>query len=150
MTSLNTKETAKAVRVILKSEFPGVKFSVRGDNYSMGSSIIIKWTDGPTSKTVESKIEHLGGKHYNSLGITRNYSPELLERIKDTVSKIFGGEVPVIKIWGTEKNASFFIQDNDQARLYWKIQSSSLLGPDGTLICEDYLYGDIISGKVKW
>src|SRR5712664_1297342 len=48
---------AAEIRAGLKKAFPGVKFSVRSDNYSMGSSINVKWVDGPTPKAVE-KIAH--------------------------------------------------------------------------------------------
>lgn len=45
---------AKEIRAELKKAFPGVKFSVRTSNYSMGSSISVKWTDFPTRKAVEA------------------------------------------------------------------------------------------------
>jgi hypothetical protein len=47
-------ETAKKIRVALKAKFPSVKFSVRSDSYSMGSSVRVAWTDGPTAKQVEA------------------------------------------------------------------------------------------------
>jgi len=51
---LTTAETAKLIRGQLKRRFPGVKFSVRSSSYSMGSSVAIHWTDGPTEKTVNA------------------------------------------------------------------------------------------------
>lgn len=47
-------ETAKLVRVALKKNFPGVKFSVRSQSYSGGSSIDIRWVLGPTTKEVDA------------------------------------------------------------------------------------------------
>jgi hypothetical protein len=46
-------ETAKTIRAALKAKFPGVKFSVRSQSYSMGSSVHVRWSDGPTEKQVE-------------------------------------------------------------------------------------------------
>ena len=43
---LTTAETAKLVRERLKAEFPGVRFSVRSQSYSGGSSIHVGWLDG--------------------------------------------------------------------------------------------------------
>ena len=55
--SLSTVETAKLIRKALRAEFPATKFSVRSSNYSGGSSIDIRWTDGPTSAEVDA-ISH--------------------------------------------------------------------------------------------
>jgi hypothetical protein len=49
-------ETAKKIRAALKAAFPAVKFSVRSESYSMGSSVNISWTDGPTEKQVEKIV----------------------------------------------------------------------------------------------
>ena len=38
----------------LQREVPGVRFSVRSESYSGGSSIDIHWSDGPTAKQVEA------------------------------------------------------------------------------------------------
>ena len=45
---------ARNIRTELKRAFPAVKFSVRSDSFSMGNSVDISWTDGPTSKQVEA------------------------------------------------------------------------------------------------
>ena len=54
---LSCAETAKLVRTALKKNFPGVKFSVRSDVYSMGASIDISWVLGPTTREVD-KVGH--------------------------------------------------------------------------------------------
>lgn len=56
-------QTAKIIRKVLKDKFPGIKFSVRSETYSMGSSININWTDGPNTKEVDQEI-----KIYSSSG----------------------------------------------------------------------------------
>ena len=43
----------KLIRQVLKAQFPGVKFSVKGDSYAGGSSTDVRWTDGPTQEQVE-------------------------------------------------------------------------------------------------
>lgn len=45
---------AKAIRTELKQHFPSVKFSVTSDSFSMGNSVDISWTDGPTSEQVNA------------------------------------------------------------------------------------------------
>lgn len=44
---ISLTETAKLIRIALKRAFPGVKFSIRSNRYSGGSSIDVRWTDGP-------------------------------------------------------------------------------------------------------
>lgn len=56
--SLSCAETAKLIRVALaatfKPQYPTIKFYVRSSTYSGGSSISIKWTDGPTTAQVDA------------------------------------------------------------------------------------------------
>lgn len=50
------KDTARKIRKALKPAFPGIKFSVRSSTFSMGSSVDVSWTDGPTQNEVDSII----------------------------------------------------------------------------------------------
>lgn len=43
---------AANLRIHLNRTFPGIQFSVKSETYSMGSSIHVGWTDGPTDKEV--------------------------------------------------------------------------------------------------
>ena len=45
---------AKNLKKELSLAFPGIRFSVRSDSFSMGNSIDVKWTDGPTTKQVDA------------------------------------------------------------------------------------------------
>jgi hypothetical protein len=45
---------AAAIKKELQTSFPGIKFSVTSDSYSMGDSVHIGWEDGPTTKEVEA------------------------------------------------------------------------------------------------
>lgn len=58
---LDTKDVAKVARKILATTFPGVKFSVTIDRFSGGSSVHIRWTDGPTDRQVNDAIGFLAG-----------------------------------------------------------------------------------------
>ena len=51
---LSCAETAKLVRAALAKNFPGVKFSVRSNEYAGGASIDVRWTLGPTAKEVDA------------------------------------------------------------------------------------------------
>lgn len=60
---LSCAETAKIIRCELKKKFPGQKFSVRSDVYSMGASIDVRWENGVSLKAVEEVV-----KKYESSG----------------------------------------------------------------------------------
>ena len=47
-------QVSRMLKTRLQREFPGVRFSVRSESYSGGSSIDIHWSDGPTTKQVEA------------------------------------------------------------------------------------------------
>jgi hypothetical protein len=64
---LSCAETAKLVRAALKKVFPRVKFSVRSSTYSMGASISVRWTDGPSSKAVDKVIEAYAGADFDGM-----------------------------------------------------------------------------------
>jgi hypothetical protein len=53
-TLTQSAQAAKAIKQELKQAYPNIKFSVVSDNYSMGDSVRINWTDGPTEKQVSS------------------------------------------------------------------------------------------------
>ena len=54
---LTGPETAKLVRIALRREFPGAKFSVRSDH----DSIDVRWTDGPTTALVNPVVKAYEG-----------------------------------------------------------------------------------------
>lgn len=47
---------AQEIRKILKAKFPGTKFSVTSEGYSMGDNVNVRWTDGPLRNEVENEI----------------------------------------------------------------------------------------------
>ena len=64
---MDATEVAKLVRRSLKEAFPGVKFSVRGKSYSGGSSITVRWTDGPSEPEVRAVVERFEGGYVDGM-----------------------------------------------------------------------------------
>ena len=70
---LTCAETAKIVRDELKNAFPSIKFSVRSRTYSMGASIDVKWTNGPTEADVQHIVKHYEGAAFDSSQDLKTY-----------------------------------------------------------------------------
>jgi hypothetical protein len=66
-------EVAKHVRQALRAAFPAVKFSVRSDSYSMGASIRISWTDGPSKASVDAIVDAFQGADFNGMEDIKEY-----------------------------------------------------------------------------
>lgn len=64
---ISPTDTAKLVRKTLAEKFPGVKFSVKTDKYSGGSSIDVRWTNGPTQSDVEAAARHFHGTDFDGM-----------------------------------------------------------------------------------
>lgn len=65
MKHISTTDCAKLIRQSLKEAFPSIKFSVRTSQYSGGSSISVRWVDGPTNKMVESIAGTFKGSYFD-------------------------------------------------------------------------------------
>ncbi len=65
-------QAAKQIRQILKHAFPGIKFSVRSRNFSMGDAVDIGWTDGPTRELVNAKTSQFQEGNFD--GMTDSYN----------------------------------------------------------------------------
>lgn len=64
---IDAADVAKLVRARLKANFPGVKFRVRTSKYSMGASISVGWTDGPTTKQVDAAVAEYSGSGFDGM-----------------------------------------------------------------------------------
>ena len=125
--NINCTETAKLVRKALKENFPGIKFSVKKS--PGGSSIYVRWTDGPGEKSVESIVNFFEGatfdpsfdsKSYVSqewngeevqfgadyVICQRDYSRSYAEAIVSQFCKRWG--IPLLKIDGNEQHARVY------------------------------------------
>lgn len=58
---------AAAIKEELKNNFPGIKFSVTSESFSMGDAVRISWTDGPTSKEVENFSSKYQYGHFDGM-----------------------------------------------------------------------------------
>ena len=75
---------SKQIKKALKVAFPTTKFSVISDNYSMGDSINVNWTDGPTTKQVEEYTNQHKDGHFDGMIDLYEYrdNPENIPRTK--------------------------------------------------------------------
>lgn len=76
--NLSAAETAVLVRKALKSAHPGVKFSVRSNNYAGGASIHIGWTDGPTDPQVQQTARLFAGATFDGMTDMTSHHDSLL------------------------------------------------------------------------
>ncbi len=60
-------EVARMIRSQLRHAWPTVRFSVRSDRYAGGSSIDIRWTDGPRTAAVERLVKHYEGADFDGM-----------------------------------------------------------------------------------
>jgi hypothetical protein len=58
---------AKAVRKELKEKFPGIKFSVRSDNFTGGDAVRVSWYDGPTYDEVDTLLTKYQYGHFDGM-----------------------------------------------------------------------------------
>lgn len=111
---------AQNLRAQLKARWPGVKFSVRTDRYSGGSSLNVKWTDGPTSDQVDTLAkryqagyfdgstdcyEYVSSAWTDAFGearfvfTSRDYSPAAIEWAKREFGEDDGGRIGRERYW---------------------------------------------------
>lgn len=95
---LTCAETAKLVRAALKKKFPGTKFSVRSDTYSMGASIDISWMLGPTTEEVNKVTGVYEGASFDGMNDLKSHQDAWL--LPDGSAQLayrpesYGGSVP--------------------------------------------------------
>ena len=64
---IHAADTARLIRSALKLAFPGVPFGVRSDNFSGGSSVHIRWTDGPSKAHVDEALSGFAGESFDGM-----------------------------------------------------------------------------------
>lgn len=87
-------DTAKLVRAALKAAFPACTFAVRSKVYSLGASINVTWTDGPTTARVEVVAHQfckLGADH---IFCRREMSDKHWTTVAASVANFFGVAAP--------------------------------------------------------
>lgn len=83
-------QESKNLKAALQHDFPGVRFSVRTDTYSMGSSANIAYEDGPAEEEVKRVADYFEHgafyRHYGSfsyVSVHRTISPAVDSRIRE-------------------------------------------------------------------
>lgn len=74
--SYSVAGTAQLIREALKEAFPGVKFSVVSDSFANGTSVDIRYQDGPSRKQVEQVYAPFVSGRYNSQEDMHEYHRE--------------------------------------------------------------------------
>lgn len=97
---IDTAEVARMIRRQLKKAHAGVKFSVRISRYAGGSSIDVRWTDGPTEKQVQEVTYGFEGKRFDGmidLAYSANswYCEKHGARVAETYGHGMGDDGPV-------------------------------------------------------
>jgi hypothetical protein len=78
---------ASEIRKELKKQFPGIKFTVRSESYSGGSSIRVRWEDGPTIDSIDKIINKY---QYGSFdGMTDMYNHDNVNNDISQVKYVF-------------------------------------------------------------
>jgi hypothetical protein len=67
-------QAAKLIRKELKAAFPGIKFSVTSEGYSMGDNVNISWTNGPTCSQVKEISDKYQYGHFDGMTDCYEYS----------------------------------------------------------------------------
>lgn len=64
---LSAPDTAKLLRKVLKREFPGVKFSLRGSRGTGYGYYSLSWTGGPSEKDVDAVVGPFEGSYFDGM-----------------------------------------------------------------------------------
>jgi len=125
-------QAAKAIRKELKEAFPGIKFKVKSDNFSMGNSVDINWVDGPMEKEVAKITAKYQYGHFNGMEDIYEYSN------KNT-------DIPQVKFVSNNRELSFDYKKTCADMLNEMFGTSIEIIPDG----EVWGFKGIEGGAVK-
>jgi hypothetical protein len=76
---VDAADCAKLVRKALKARWPGHRFSVRTSRYSMGSSISVRYEDGPPVADVNRIVSAFQGASFDGTQDLKTYHTSTLE-----------------------------------------------------------------------
>lgn len=106
---------AKLTRQILKANFPGVKFTVRSENYAGGNSVNVWYEDGPKLEDVKKLTEYrLQYGHFDGMTDMYEYSNT-------------NEELPQVKYFFVNREISQELQDKaaEELKAYWQLEEWS-------------------------
>lgn len=73
--SISVKEVAKQIRKELTKVFPGEKYSVTSQSYSMGDCVNVRWTDGRRQEEVQKVLNKFKCKTFDGSIDASSYQP---------------------------------------------------------------------------
>jgi hypothetical protein len=76
--SLSCAETAQLLRKALKETLPTITFSIRSHTYAGGTSIDVKWTDGPASQQVQRICNRFVGATFDGMTDVKSYQTHIV------------------------------------------------------------------------
>ena len=80
---------AQNLRAQLKARWPGVKFSVRTSRYTGGSSLDVRWTDGPAVSLVDAIADRYQAGHFDGQTDCYDYSDSAWTRAFGDAKYVF-------------------------------------------------------------
>jgi hypothetical protein len=127
-------ELATWIRADLKTAFAWVKFSVRISRYSMGSSVSIAWTDGPTTEQVDRVVKGYQGISFDGSDDSTHY-----RAVKSPTGELVHAGSYVT----TSRRLTPAAESRVRARMtatetdaadYWPVASRACFSPDGAMV----------------
>jgi hypothetical protein len=107
-------KNAKWLREQLKSKFPETKFKIVSSRYSMGESIDIEWTDGPSNYEVKKLSNQFHDGKTSFVGIERRYSVEKYTEALKYITDNWGVRIPEVLL----SNGNPYISDRDKVVIF--------------------------------
>jgi len=123
-------EGAKGLKAELKKIWPKVKFSVVSKTFSMGDSISVHWTNGPTTKEVDRIANKYQEGWFDGMTDCYTYESTLIVDSADGQLKKLGGAKFVHtsrSIFGSYEAEAAFIENVE--RDLCKLQRVDYVGP---------------------
>lgn len=119
-------EGSKELKAKLKAKWPTVKWSVTSDSYSMGSSITVRWENGPIEKQVK-----VVASHYEN--VRRDESGEILGGGNQFLH-LYRSHSERLKRYAVLRFANYNVDKYERERLENEVQHHTEVRPDGQLI----------------
>lgn len=126
---LDAADLARIIRGDLKRAFPGAVFQVRTSKYSMGSSVRVNWTDGPTRDDVDAIVGRYKAHGFDGMTDSQtNSGPVTLDdgRVVSIYSYVFterrhsASFAARVQAWFDRRYAPF-AQQWEADRALWRI-----------------------------
>lgn len=86
---MDATEVAKVARRELRKAFAGTKFYVRTSKYAGGSSLRVRWVDGPTKDAVDEIVGWMHGGSFDGMTDSMSYHDSVLFGEKVTFGNSF-------------------------------------------------------------